>query len=344
MGIAALCLREVCAAVTVTIDTRTIVDRNGHAPLVNSKTSKTMRPLDGHFPEGELADQSPENTTRTPATIAPAQSAHSVSPHFDPASRPDVGLLPPDVRTPLNGFDLVVLALFYFVGGAVIALIVATAAIHIFGIPRNAFQIPSAARSTLIVLSQVLLSGAMLALLFGMVRSRGTDDFWPSLGWRRLPGHASRSATIARYAFFGLLLAASVGWLSSYFDRNVPLPMEELFHDRQSVLLLTGLGVLVAPFFEETLFRGCIYPVLARRWGVGVSVVTTGILFGAAHAPQLWPGYAQIALLMFVGIVLTYIRARTGTVAAGYFVHVGYNSTLFGLLYFATGGLRHFPS
>jgi membrane protease YdiL (CAAX protease family) len=109
-------------------------------------------------------------------------------------------------------------------------------------------------------------------------------------------------------------------------------------------LWLTGLGVVVAPLFEETIFRGCIYPVLARWWGMTASVLVTGILFGAAHAPQLWPGYSQIGLLMFVGIVLTYIRAKSGTVAASYFVHLGYNSIFFAGFYFATGGLRHFPS
>jgi hypothetical protein len=30
-------------------------------------------------------------------------------------------------------------------------------------------------------------------------------------------------------------------------------------------------------------------------------------------------------------------------VAASYFVHVSYNSILFAGLFFATGGLRHFP-
>jgi len=122
------------------------------------------------------------------------------------------------------------------------------------------------------------------------------------------------------------------------------VPMEELVRDRRSILLLTGLGLLVAPFFEETLFRGCIYPVIARRWGTGVGVLATGIIFGTAHAPQLWPAYAQISLLMFVGIVLTYIRARTGTVAASYLVHLGYNTLLFAILYFVSHGLRHLPS
>ena len=121
------------------------------------------------------------------------------------------------------------------------------------------------------------------------------------------------------------------------------LPMEELFRNRQTVVMLMVLGILVAPFIEETLFRGCLYPVIAGSFGIPAGIVVTGIVFGLAHAPQLWGGWGQIALLMGVGMVLTYIRARAGTVAASYFVHVSYNSILFAGLFFATGGLRHFP-
>jgi hypothetical protein len=49
-------------------------------------------------------------------------------------------------------------------------------------------------------------------------------------------------------------------------------------------------------------------------------------------------------LLVGVGILLTYIRAEAGTVAASYFVHLGYNTTLFVGFYFATSGLRYIPS
>jgi uncharacterized protein len=135
-----------------------------------------------------------------------------------------------------------------------------------------------------------------------------------------------------------------VSVVSKYLDNDNTLPMEELFRNRQTVVMLMVLGILVAPFIEETLFRGCLYPVIARKFGMPVSIVATGILFGLAHAPQLWGGWGQIALLMGVGMALTYVRARAGTVAASYFVHVSYNSILFVGLFFATGGLRHFPT
>ena len=100
-------------------------------------------------------------------------------------------------------------------------------------------------------------------------------------------------------------------------------------------MLFAVLGVLVAPLVEETIFRGFLYPVIARRLGIAAGVAITGTLFGLMHAAQLWGGWGQIALLILVGIVLTWVRARTGTVAASYFVHLGYNGLqLLGYLFY----------
>jgi len=58
---------------------------------------------------------------------------------------------------------------------------------------------------------------------------------------------------------------------------------------------------------------------------VATGVFATGILFGLLHAPQLWGGWVQIALLVIVGIVFTYARAVARTVLASYLLHVSYN-------------------
>jgi membrane protease YdiL (CAAX protease family) len=56
----------------------------------------------------------------------------------------------------------------------------------------------------------------------------------------------------------------------------------------------------------------------------------------------LWGGWGQIALLILVGVVLTWVRARTGTVAASYFVHLGYNGLqLVGYLIYVVSGAHH---
>jgi membrane protease YdiL (CAAX protease family) len=194
----------------------------------------------------------------------------------------------------------------------------------------------------LVAVGQALHSAALLAFLYLMVRSRSAAAFWPALGWHALPG-ASRGAMVVRYLLTGAAVLVMVQVASSYMGTEPNAPMEALFQDRSSVLMMMALAILVAPLVEETLFRGCIYPVLARAFGVPAGVVFTGALFGLFHALQLGFEWKPVVLLMMVGIIFTYVRARTGTVLASYFVHFGYNSFLFGAFYFATGGLRNFP-
>ena len=74
------------------------------------------------------------------------------------------------------------------------------------------------------------------------------------------------------------------------------------------------IAVLLAPVVEETVFRGYIYPVVARTFGVTASVLATGTLFGLLHAPQLWGGWWQIALIDAGG---NYLHVRAGRLAHG---------------------------
>jgi membrane protease YdiL (CAAX protease family) len=301
-------------------------------------------------PEPERGPQSPE--------VAPDTSEHFLLHSRESAESSPPGVvapllesLPPvhsggsaDSGSPLAWTDLIYLLVFYFVSGELLALVVAAAAAVVFKVPFSELKDLAGPGASVAIVSQALLSFATLAFLYVLVRVRTGALFWPAVGWREFRGITSWGATAMRYVFLGFGLALLVSGASRYLDNDKTLPMEELFRNRQTVVMLMVLGILVAPFIEETLFRGCLYPVIARRFGVPAGIVVTGIVFGLAHAPQLWGGWGQIALLMGVGIVLTYIRARAGTVAASYLVHVSYNSILFAGLFFATGGLRHFPT
>jgi hypothetical protein len=238
---------------------------------------------------------------------------------------------------------LVYLIVFYFVAGGVLTLIVAAGAFVFFGISPTVLRNSTAEWASVLIITQALLSGATLIFLYVVVRGRSAAPFWQTMGWRGFRNMASSGSVMLRYVFGGFALAVVVGWLGNFVGRESGIPMEELFRSRQSVLMLMALGILVAPVVEETIFRGCIYPVIARKFGITTGIVATGALFGLAHAQQLGGAWGQIGLLICVGIVLTYVRARAGTVAASYFVHLGYNTILFAGFYIATGGLRHLP-
>jgi membrane protease YdiL (CAAX protease family) len=198
-------------------------------------------------------------------------------------------------------------------------------------------------KATVVLLSQMLWSAAALLYLFAAVRKRAGGPFWRTIGWRALRPRVMTGRTAALGCLLGgAALAITTQFASALIGKKTKLPIEDLFQSRQSVLYLMVLGIAVAPLIEETIFRGYIYPVVARSFGVPIGVLITGALFGLLHAAQLWGGWGQIALLVLVGIVMTYVRARSGTVLASYLFHLGYNTILFIGLYFATGGLRHF--
>jgi membrane protease YdiL (CAAX protease family) len=140
----------------------------------------------------------------------------------------------------------------------------------------------------------------------------------------------------------GAMLALVVTFAGNFFNSKETLPIEQLLQARVSMMLFAVMGVFVAPLVEEIIFRGFLYPVIARRLGIAMGVLLTGTLFGLLHAAQLWGGWGQIVLLILVGVVLTWVRARTGTVKASYFVHLGYNGLqLFGYVVYLIGASRH---
>ena len=156
------------------------------------------------------------------------------------------------------------------------------------------------------------------------------------------PGAGTIRDSALQFLAGGAVLAVVVTFAGGFLNSKETLPIEELLQARVSILLFGILGVLVAPLVEETIFRGFLYPVIARRLGVAAGIAITGTLFGLMHAAQLGGALGQIALLILVGVVLTWVRARTGTVAASFFVHLGYNGLqLAGYLIYIISGSHH---
>jgi membrane protease YdiL (CAAX protease family) len=119
------------------------------------------------------------------------------------------------------------------------------------------------------------------------------------------------------------------------------LPITEFFRDRPSAFLLAAFGILVAPLMEELIFRGFLYPALARFTGVLPAVIITGVAFALLHGTQLSYAWAPLFVLLIVGLALTVARVLTRSVAACVLMHMAYNFTLFVQLYIGTQGFRH---
>jgi membrane protease YdiL (CAAX protease family) len=77
---------------------------------------------------------------------------------------------------------------------------------------------------------------------------------------------------------------------------------------------------VVAPAIEELTYRG-LGITLVEPWGVGLAVLVTGVLFGAAHGLVL-----GFPILAFFGIVVGALRAKTGSVYPGMLLHATFNA------------------
>ncbi|MGH9718310.1 MAG: lysostaphin resistance A-like protein [Candidatus Acidiferrales bacterium] len=231
---------------------------------------------------------------------------------------------PENFNVPWTWLDVAIIVPFAFGVILVFALIIIGTEIAIFHAPASYIR---AHLSFMLISAQILMEFSLLGYLALQIRHRGNLPFWSTIGW-----HPFRLRTVSRAtAYFGFIvggvaLALFVSLASAAFPPKRPLPIERIFQTRSLTLLFMLTAVLVAPVVEETVFRGYLYPVAARSFGIWGGVVFTGAVFGLLHGSQLWGGWWQIGLLVIVGIVFTYVRAVTRTVFSSFLLHISYNS------------------
>ena len=171
--------------------------------------------------------------------------------------------------------------------------------------------------------------------IFLLVRSRSRQRFAAAIHWNW------PAAGAPGFFLGGIVLAVVVESLSRFLPIPKSLPMDKYFTDASSAYLLAAFGLTLAPWLEELFFRGMLYPLLRRSFGVAASVTLTAAAFAAIHGAQLGYAWAPILSIFVVGVAFTLTRARTDSVAASFLMHSGYNFALFALLWLASDHFRH---
>jgi uncharacterized protein len=240
------------------------------------------------------------------------------------------GLPPAPEDPPWSGFDVLTV-----VGVAVISLVILPLIVVVFA---HAFVFPKLSVSEIVQVPEVILAVQLLiyavvfALIFRLMRLRA-GQFWAPLRWNW--PHAW-----AGFLLLGALLYFGLMGLGQLLPIPKHLPIDRFFQTSREAAMMSVLSVTLAPFMEELFFRGLLYPVLARRFGVAASIFLTGAAFGILHGAQLKYSWA-VLIIFIVGVVLTAVRAYTKSVGASFLVHAAYNGTLSALLFVGTDGFRH---
>jgi len=161
----------------------------------------------------------------------------------------------------------------------------------------------------------------LLSALYLVIAWRYGEPFWSALGWNFPVPRA------------GLLLAAGPALTISLSALGVLLrvpsdgsQIESLINSRASLAVVILFGVLLAPIFEETLFRGFLLPLLARSAGPQLGILLTAVPFALLHGAQNRWAWQPVVLIGLAGMVFGYVRYKTGSTTAAFLMHSAYNA------------------
>ncbi len=216
--------------------------------------------------------------------------------------------------------------------------------------PRKKGASSTINRMGLLLLAQVALSFIWQFPLQMLLALVGVDLFRNALGYQWLSGvlvPLSTALPFAAYLFFrkkdpsdylkfekvgftGGLLCVVAG-LGVVLLGNYPALLVQQFlgnfgyespgsilsqgESLEAILLEIAVTAVLVPFMEEFAFRGVILSAL-RKYGIGFSIVVSGVLFGLAHLDASSVVFATIA-----GLVFGFLYAKTNNLWLTVLIH-----------------------
>jgi membrane protease YdiL (CAAX protease family) len=177
--------------------------------------------------------------------------------------------------------------------------------------------------------STAVFAAVVYALMFGIVLWIAGAKKWSLLAYRN-PRSWWRALGLALLT----LVAAGIviGIVDSFLHggREQGVVPKHFLHGHAAQYAVNWLVVAgVAPFVEESTYRGLGYSLFWERFGVTVAIVATGLLFAASHG--LLQAFPELAVF---GFALAWLRSRTDSVFPGMLVHSAFNSFALATVFF----------
>jgi uncharacterized protein len=242
---------------------------------------------------------------------------------------------PPPAENPVwNGWDVLLI-----IGLTLATIFVSQFAVlfgaHYLFYPHSSLM-ELAQRPLLLLISQYVIDLAVVIYLLLLIEGKYRAPFGSAIRW-----------SWPRNAWGLLLLGAFMLLVLSMLENLLPMPkdtpFDKLFARPRDAYLIAIIAVSLGPLVEELFFRGFLYPVLARRWGIAWAVFLTALPFALMHMPQYGYAWGALAVIFIVGVVCGTVRAVTKSVGASFLVHVGYNGVQMIIALFVTRGFTHMP-
>ncbi len=241
--------------------------------------------------------------------------------------RKSVAPWPPLQALPLSLTDMVLLIACGFV---VLGEVIAPGFVAPLSALMTRGMVSPLSKAVTVVIGYGALALPPLLILRQQLRSlQATDrpvDGW--LQWRLQPwGSALLQA--GRGWLMVMPLVLLTGWLMGLLlgDQGGSNPLLELVlrsKDPLALMLLATTAVILAPLFEELVFRGALLPVLAKSFGPVWGVLTSALVFGVAHL-----SVGELPPLFVLGLGLGLLRLSSGRLLPCVLMHSLWNGVTF---------------
>ncbi|MEX0790849.1 MAG: CPBP family intramembrane glutamic endopeptidase [Actinomycetota bacterium] len=145
-----------------------------------------------------------------------------------------------------------------------------------------------------------------------------------NLGLVRVP-----AAVMAKAALLGVAIALFLGFgLELIFPspENAEGPLIQAASEPgwQRIIFVL-LAIVLAPIFEEFLFRGVMYTGMARSWGKWPAGIIVTVMFGLLHIADIGGYWPALVMITLVGLSLLIVRIRTNSLLPAMVMHATYN-------------------
>lgn len=154
-----------------------------------------------------------------------------------------------------------------------------------------------------------------------------------TLGILKLKGGNSRDYLVLQTfnmtvgaGMFGLLLLFMIGSqsLTYVLDAAPSEFIDPLYETVSSVWLLILAIVIIAPLYEELIFRGLLWNAIAQRFssetrGAIIASVITSVIFAVIH---LQYGLYEISTIIVLALIFCYARVKSGSLLLPMLLHI----------------------
>lgn len=169
-----------------------------------------------------------------------------------------------------------------------------------------------------IVSLSIMMSGVIL-ILFSvlLIRLKGGNV-------QRYLALNSFSLTIAM-AMIGVMLLFMIGSQAlTYWLDETPLDfVDPLFQTVSSVWLLLVAMVIIAPIYEELIFRGLLWSAITEQFagqrGTVIASIVTSIIFASIH---LQYGIYEVSTIVVLALIFCYARVKSGSLLLPIVLHI----------------------